>query len=179
MIKQAKISKDGRYRYVLRRIWNKDVRRMLFVCVNPSTADDVDDDPTVRRCIAFAAREGWGGIGIVNLFALRNPSPRDMKLDPDPVGPGNDQWIMREALHSGVVVAAWGAHGLHNGRGYEVWKLLKRVGAVFCYGVNKTLTPKHPLYIPDNSPLRPYRMFAQDETEIGIVYGGAQTARRR
>lgn len=174
MIKQAKISKCGRYRYVLRRIWNEDVRRMMFVGVNPSTADDVDDDPTVRRCIGFAAQEGWGGIAIVNLFALRDPSPKNMKLDRDPVGPRNDSWIIREALASGVVVAAWGAHGSYQGRGYEVWKLLKKVGAVSCYGVNKTLTPVHPLYIPKNSVLKPYRMYSQYESEIGTIFGGTQ-----
>lgn len=161
MIKQAHISECGKYRYVLRRIWNEKTKRMLFVCVNPSTADEVEDDPTVRRCIGFGAREGFGGISIVNLFAYRSTSPRDMKQAADPIGPSNNQWIQREALSCQIVVAAWGAHGCFEGRGYAVWKLLRKGSMVFCYGVNNTLTPVHPLYIPSASPLRPYRMFTQ------------------
>ena len=99
----AVVSDDGAYRYRLTRCWTSDLFRdgdgqMLVVGLNPSTADAVHDDPTVRRCIGFAHREGCAELVIVNLFALRSPTPRRLVYAADPVGPENDRHIEAAAL---------------------------------------------------------------------------------
>jgi len=72
----ASISRDGRYRYALRRVWDPRNPSVLFIGLNPSTADHQQDDPTIRRCIRFARDWGFGELIAANLFAFRTKSPR-------------------------------------------------------------------------------------------------------
>jgi len=144
--RDAVVSKDGVYRYCLTRIWCPRKPLVTFVGLNPSTADATLDDPTVRRCIGFAAAWGGGSLCIVNLFALRSKNPALLRLSRDPVGPENDVWIDRAMKGAGVVIAAWGNVGATSGRATP---LLQRHRRRFCYlRLTKQGAPGHPLYVP-------------------------------
>lgn len=162
VLKAAVISDCDAFRYFLARVWDKSLRIMIWVMLNPSTADASLDDPTIRRCAAFARENGYGGIMVVNLFAFRATEPKDMKAAADPVGPDNDDWLRRVfayALDQGVdVVCGWGVHGVMFDRDYAVAKLAEDMGVVLrCLGKSKDGCPKHPLYIKGGTPFVPLR----------------------
>lgn len=117
----------------------------MFIGLNPSTADEINDDPTIRRCVAFAKAWGYAGLCMANLFAYRATNPRDMKVAADPVGPDNDAHLCRLGQRAGVIVAAWGVNGMHKGRAAQVRKLLP---ALHCLALTKDGHPGHPLYLP-------------------------------
>ncbi len=136
------------YRYALTRIWDTQGRRVLFVMLNPSTATEVQNDPTVERCERRARALGFGGFRVCNIFAFRATDPRVMRAQADPVGPANDAAIAEGALWADSVVCAWGAHGAHLGRGSAVEALLRATGRPLLHlGLSKAGHPKHPLYI--------------------------------
>lgn len=144
------------YRYLLTRIWDPSRPPLVWLMLNPSTADAFTEDPTSRRCLSFARREGAGGQVIVNLFALRSTNPRVLLHHPDPVGQHNDRFI-RQAVRMGRVVAAWGAAGVQHGRGAGVTKTLCGRGVpLSCLGMTSTGQPRHPLYVPGSAVLEPY-----------------------
>lgn len=154
MRKDAYISDDGLYRYNLVREWDENLPAMLFIMLNPSTADAVDDDPTIRRCIGFAERENCGMIEVVNLFAWRATNPKELKTAPDPIGPENDDIIAEAAADAAHIVCAWGTHGVLNKRNKDIlWKLQFGEYSAMCLGTTKAGHPKHPLYIPKDQPL--------------------------
>lgn len=160
--KQAVISECGEYRYSLTRAWNDGLPCLLYVCLNPSDADHQRDDPTIRRCVAFARRWGFGSIEVVNLFAVRSPDPAYMMGHPCPVGPFNDRHIIEAVRRAARVVVAWGAHGGHMGRDREVMKLVRQYfNTVYCFGLSKDGMPIHPAArgksrIPDDVTLIEY-----------------------
>ena len=117
----------------------------VFIGLNPSTADEVEDDPTIRRCVDYAKRWGYGALCMVNLFAYRETDPNVMKAQVRPVGADNDRWLLACAKDAGIVVAAWGTHGTHLQRDQAVKQLL--VGKLSCLGQTKGGHPKHPLFI--------------------------------
>ncbi len=134
------------YRYVLWREWDRANRAYaMFIGLNPSTADEVADDPTIRRCIDYAKQWGYGALCMVNLFAFRATDPAVMKSHTDPVGIENDRWIAGLARDAGVVVAAWGIGGSHLQRDRAVELLLDR--KLSCLKVTKDGHPAHPLYL--------------------------------
>ena len=136
------------YRYLLTRVWEPDGRRALFVMLNPSTATEVQNDPTVERCERRARALGFGGFRVCNIFAWRATDPREMRAQPDPVGPGNDAAIAESAAWADTVICAWGTHGAHLGRGMAVEALLRGTGRpLFHLGLSQAGHPKHPLYI--------------------------------
>lgn len=153
--KSAEFSPCRRYRYLLSRKWG-DGLRVAFIGLNPSTADETQDDPTIRRCIGFAKAWGYGGLWMLNLFAFRATLPKDMKAAIDPVGPENDEFIYRVAKRSALVVAAWGVHGRYRNRSVEVAGVLGMAGPVHCLGVTQDGSPKHPLYLPRTAELAAY-----------------------
>jgi hypothetical protein len=123
---------------------------MVWVMLNPSTADAMVDDPTILACIDFARRNGFGSITVVNLFAFRSPHPKVMLAAADPIGPENDRHIHAELLsaaHSrGMIVAAWGTGGAHLDRDYEIVRAVEGHGLeMMCFGKTKDGHPKHPL----------------------------------
>lgn len=132
------------YRYSLWRHWGGEGYAM-FIGLNPSTADEIQDDPTVRRCIGFAKDWGFGGLCMTNLFAFRATDPQDMKKAIDPIGPENDRALLDLAEHAGVIVAAWGTHGTFRGRDRTVIKLIPRLSYL---RLTKDQHPAHPLYLP-------------------------------
>ena len=152
----AAFSADRTYRYVLTRTWDLMAPVMCWIMLNPSTADAMTDDPTIRRCKAFARREGCGGISVVNLFALRAIDPRELARHPDPVGPSCGKFLNIHAT-AAITVAAWGAGGTLNGRDREVCALLAKGGAELkCLGVTAAGHPRHPLYVRSDAPLIPW-----------------------
>lgn len=144
MIKSAIISDDGLYRYELRRVWD-DGTLVNFVMLNPSTADADRDDPTIRRCIGFAARWGYSGIVVTNLYAYRATRPRDLWLAADPVGPSNDSHLAA-AVEGASVVAAWGVNARPD-RVADVLARIRRTNEVSALGLTKDGHPRHPLYV--------------------------------
>jgi hypothetical protein len=149
----AIFSKCKTYRYVLTRTWNDDEPKVLFVALNPSTADAVADDPTVRRCVSFARDWGFGGILIANLFALRSPDPKILTLSEDPIGPRNDWWLNRLSIDCQLTIAAWGIHGKISDRANSV---LPKLTNVHHLGLTREGHPRHPLYLPKT--IRPARL---------------------
>lgn len=147
----AEFSPCRTWRYALWRRWGDPELRSSMLAViglNPSTADETEDDPTIRRCIAFAKRWRYDGLFMLNLFAFRATLPADMKRAADPVGPTNDQAIYRYCDQSSFILAAWGTHGTFRGRAEEVAKLLS--WPVYCLRLTKQGHPEHPLYVPGN-----------------------------
>ena len=144
----AVYSECERYRYSLTRVWDEDGRRINFVMLNPSTATEVQNDPTVERCERRARALGYGSFAVTNIFAWRDTDPRAMRAAQDPVGPANDAAILDRAAWADDVLAAWGTHGVHLDRGACVRDLLWSTGRpVFHLGLSKDGHPKHPLYI--------------------------------
>lgn len=146
--KDAIFSECGSYRYELRRIWDVSMKPCLFLMLNPSTADEVDNDPTVERCERRAREMGFGGLVVCNLFAYRATDPDVMKSQADPVGPMNDMYLLVNARHAGIVVCAWGNHGSHRGRSEQVMQMLLNRGIqLHALQINGSGEPKHPLYV--------------------------------
>lgn len=161
-----------KYRYTLWREWDapedllervtkfKFGQYVQFIGLNPSTADEVKNDPTVTRCINYAKAWGFGAMCMTNAFAWRDTDPKGMKTCPKPISHSkrmeefrygikvdieeNDYWIDYIASQAGLVIAAWGKHGKHLGRDEEI----KSLGIdLYCLGTNIDGTPKHPLYL--------------------------------
>lgn len=135
--------------------------RLLVVCLNPSTADERKDDPTVARLSKWARRHDYDELVVANLFALRSTDPKVMVDHPSPVGELNDRWLAKLAQDADAVVAAWGAHGAHRDRGREVFRLLRgprfsrEPRPVWCFELTKGGHPRHPLYLRKDVELRP------------------------
>ncbi len=136
------------YRYLLTRTWAPGQGRALFVMLNPSTATEVQNDPTVERCERRARALGFGAFRVCNIFAFRATDPRAMRAMTDPVGPQNDAAILESATWADRIICAWGTHGAHLGRGPQVEALLRATGQPLWHlGLTKDGHPKHPLYI--------------------------------
>ena len=123
----------------------------MFVGLNPSTADENEDDPTVRRCIGFGRKWKYGGLILVNLFAYRATDPVGLLDADDPIGPANDKYILASARATGLIVVAWGTRGAVLDRDQHVLSLLP---GAHCLGITKEGRPKHPLYLAGNTRLR-------------------------
>lgn len=152
----AVLSPCGAYRYRLRRLGlATGNRRVVFVMLNPSTADAVVDDPTIRRCIGFARAFDCERLEVVNLYALRSPNPADLRDSTeagiDPVGPDNDRSIREASDGASLIVCAWGAHPMAVARVATVLDVLPR--PLHCLGFTKHRAPRHPLYVPASTPL--------------------------
>lgn len=155
----------GDYRFLLWRRWahahpvaGVAGGTLLFVMLNPSTADASEDDRTLLKCIKFAQREGFGAVRIVNLFALRTPNPKDLAKDWQKAREheaDNLSVIEREAGSTAQIVVAWGQTPVH-GMDQKVLRLLRKYNDVYCLGRNDNQTPKHPLYLKETTPLELY-----------------------
>ncbi len=144
MEKNAIFSEDRKYRYVLWRIWDQTKPMVLYIGLNPSTADEIIDDRTLSKCMGFARKWNYGGITLVNLFAFRATNPFDLMEEPDPIGPENDKWIEEQLSKADVVVGVWGNYGGFMDRGAH---FLEKIPELYCLKLNKTGHPAHPLYL--------------------------------
>ena len=141
----AIFSEDRIYRYVLWRRWSDLSNLTLFVALNPSTADEARDDPTIRRCKGFAHSWGASGFLIVNLYAFRATLPKDLFAASDPIGLENDEWIVAASGISKKAIVCWGNHGM---RGSRAKTVLAALGNALCLRMTKRGEPSHPLYLP-------------------------------
>lgn len=158
MIAGAKISECGKYRYQLWRAWDESLDRLAFIMLNPSTADGLKDDATIRKCVGFATRLGFGSISVANLFAYRATDPSQLKAAAYDEGPENPRHLVDVLRwNSGPVVCAWGA----NARGHAAVTLLhmhaeNNLRALYCLRKLSDGTPAHPLMLPYSCKLEPY-----------------------
>ena len=160
MKRDALISACGRYRYWLLREWAASERMpVLWMMLNPSTADAQQDDATIRRCIEFSKRWGYGSLLVVNLFAFRSTYPKDLFTVSwsDAKGPENDGWIARHCGQTSKGIVAWG-----NGGYYPRPQLPTHPGGWWHLGKTANGEPKHPLargksFIPYEQPLAAFR----------------------
>lgn len=151
----AEFSPCRTWRYVLWRRWAWEgyASQVMFIGLNPSTADETQDDPTVRRCINFAKCWGFSGLLMMNAYAFRATDPKDMKAAADPVGPGNDEAFGYRRTQVGLIVAAWGNHCT----GERAAEVLHAIGQpVHCLGTNQSGSPKHPLYLKADTQPQPF-----------------------
>jgi hypothetical protein len=152
----AEFGDGGKYRFRLDRAWDAtNLRRLVVIGLNPSTADETVDDPTIRRCIGFAQREGCGGLIMVNLFAYRATDPSELRKAVDPAGDGNSITVLQACQTPGAIaLAAWGVHGAYLNRGSKLRAFLLRSGIQLHHlGLTAGGFPKHPLYLPATAPL--------------------------
>lgn len=140
----AIFSEDRIYRYDLWRVWDERKPVIAFIGLNPSTADETKDDPTIRRCIGYAMSWGYGCLHMLNIFAFRSTDPKGLRTISDPVGPENNTFIKELTSLSGMVIVAWGSHGKYLDRGYRVADMIKDPK---CLKINKDGEPSHPLYL--------------------------------
>lgn len=145
----AGFSRCKSYRYWLQRRWD-DGPEIVFVGLNPSTADAKTDDPTLRRIMGFCDNWGFSAVTVINLFAWRSQHPRELSKVQDPVGPRNNYWIKELCRGSEPVVAAWGNGGALHGRNQYA---LNRMPELHCLGLTQQGHPRHPLYAPTTSLL--------------------------
>lgn len=145
LFSSAVLSKDGRYRYCLVRRWAELECFVMFVGLNPSTADAMEDDPTIRRCVGFAKSWGFSGLIMCNLFAWRATDPDLMMSADDPVGEHNDEFLRGYSAKAALTVAAWGTKGFHRGRETKVCDMLPNLHVL---KLTKGGAPGHPLYLP-------------------------------
>ena len=145
-------SPDKLHRYVLKRTWPVGNDKLVtFVLLNPSTATEYQDDPTIRRCVRFAIQWGYSGLYILNLFGYRATLPSAMRKADDPVGPDNLRYI--KETQTELVVIGWGNHGVYLDQDKLV---LKELNNPMALGINQNKTPKHPLYVPYSAELISY-----------------------
>lgn len=143
----ATFSPCRRYRYTLWRRWG-DGPVCMYLMLNPSTADELANDPTVERCERRSREAGFGALVVCNLFAFRATDPDVMKAYEDPVGPGNDAAILETAMSADLVVCAWGNHGTFRDRSRAVTGMLQAQGvSLHRLALNGSGEPKHPLYV--------------------------------
>lgn len=160
MERGASISNCGRYRWWLRRVWGAPLLNdgcypsvVNFVMLNPSTADAEIDDPTIRRCIAYAKSWGYGGLTVTNLYAFRSTDPRELKRAADPIGEWNSHYVRTMAADAAMTVCAWGSNAERFHAQEVLGWLLESSKKVTALRVSKTGQPCHPLYLPGS--LRP------------------------
>ena len=144
----ATFSPCRQYRYALWRTWEPDRAPCMFLMLNPSTADAIDNDPTVESCLRRSLKMGFGGLLVCNIFAYRSTDPEKLYEVEDPVGPENDRIILARARAAGMVICGWGTHGALHGRGNEVLQLLREAGVKpHALRINADGSPQHPLYV--------------------------------
>jgi len=143
------------YRYALGRRWSEGPS-ILFIMLNPSTADEKVLDPTVRRCRTFAEKWGFGTLLVANLYALRSTDPKGLDEADDPVGPQNDMWIKNLAEQAACIVVAWGALKWAQRREEPVRNLLNSA-TLYCLGTTKQGHPRHPLYVHGDTKLQEWK----------------------
>ena len=121
-------------------------RLIMWIGLNPSTADESQLDPTLRRIARFSERDGYDGFWMANIFGLRTPYPKEMMAHADPVGPGNDASLLAAAARCEKIVAAWGVSGAYQARAEAVVRLLAP-HKLWCLSTTAAGHPRHPLYV--------------------------------
>lgn len=151
--RRALFSECMKYRFLLDIVWDEELPLFAGIGLNPSTADHVQNDPTITRMCGFARRENCGGVRMLNAFAFRATLPKDMLAAADPTGtPDNDLERLMDGV-TGPRVACWGTHGNMWNRGDVI---RRRIPNLQCFGRNRDGSPKHPLYLRADTKLEPF-----------------------
>ena len=163
MIRNAVISADRKYRYSLTRedpFAPKDAfSNLLFVMLNPSTADGYEDDPTLKKCIGFMRRWNYRNLEVVNLFAVRSSDPGAIICVSDPIGPDNSTAQTTALLRAHKVIVGWGRNGRYLDADRKFCELADDWGVELHFlRLTQTGIPMHPLYIPYDIQPIPFRM---------------------
>jgi len=166
IIRSAELSDCRNYRYSLSRVWDESKPYVLFIGLNPSTADESEDDPTIRKCINYAKIWGYGGLKMANLFAYRATLPSDLKKSENPTGLENNSYIRELSSKAGITIIAWSNDGAYLNRDKEVLKLISNP---MCLKINKSGQPSHPLYQKNNLQPIPYG-FKRNSNKIKLVF---------
>lgn len=138
------------HRYSLMRAWDDTGASILWVMLNPSTADENKLDPTLRRCRNFSREWGYGSFYVANIYAFRATNPAELFKAENPIGENNDEWIRRLAARCQTVVAGWGSHPMvkNSDRAKRVLEMLAKFRSIYCLGTTQDGFPRHPLYVP-------------------------------
>lgn len=139
--KGAEFSECGKYRYCLRRVWDTNLPFVMCIGLNPSTANHEDDDPTIRNLVELLNKSGYGGLFMMNLFALISSNPNDLRECPDPIK-DNDIWLHSMASRCDDVIFCWGAFKQAD---YRAKKIIQKFPVALCFGKTATGKPIHPL----------------------------------
>ena len=143
----AIFSNCRKYRYTLWRTWDASKPKIMFLGLNPSTADEINNDPTVTRCINYSKSWGYGGMYMMNIFAFRTTYPIELKKAKKPIGIDNNKWIKEISLSVDKTIGAWGNDGAFLNRSADIKKIVKNL---YCLKVNSSGEPSHPLYLKAN-----------------------------
>lgn len=153
--RQSHFSNDGKHRLWLLRSWEENPKMILFIGLNPSTANDINDDPTIRSCIRLTRHNGYGGFVICNLFSFVTANPKILIQNMKEARTvESDITLHRMIIHTHKTICAWGSWTFINVRAQQV---LARIREPFCLGVNADGHPKHPLYIRSETLFVPYQ----------------------
>jgi len=155
---KCEFSPDQKYRYYLQRNFKKNAKNLLvFIMLNPSTANEQYNDPTVERCQNHALNKNYDGMIILNIFAYRTTNPKQLLQTKNPIGEKNNQTIINTIKKHQNIICAWGNHGKILNRSNEIKKILKKHRKkTQAFEITKQNEPKHPLYIPYNKKLKQY-----------------------
>lgn len=148
----AEFSECGKYRYALHRLWDYSKPVAMCIGLNPSTANAEENDPTISNLMRILHKNGYGGLYMMNLFALISPNPDDLRACPDPVK-DNDKWIHTIRPLCDEVIFCWGNF---KQAGYRSKIMVQMYHEALCFGKNKNGSPKHPLYLKNNVKLNYY-----------------------
>jgi hypothetical protein len=145
-------SEDGRYRYVLWRVWSQVKPYLLFVGLNPSKANSTINDPTITRLMVRASTAGYGGLFAANLYSLVSSAPGILWQKEDSIGIDNDRYLQKliDIAASGRVLCGWGSYPPAKDRAQSV---LKMIPDPYCLGQNSDGQPRHPLYVAYSVPM--------------------------
>lgn len=155
-MRTAVISACEQYRYQLSREWFDGKGTVLWIMLNPSTADASVDDPTIRRCVSFSQAWGFSGLLVGNLYAYRATDPHRVLNLPtlEAIGPENDRHVYDMARRSRQIICAWGAHA--RPQQLMLLALPKVPSGMWCLGRTRSGSPRHPLYLPTSTKLEPF-----------------------
>lgn len=151
----AKYSDCERYRYILSRTWDPSKQKILFIGLNPSTATELKNDPTVTRMMNFAKKWGFGSATVCNAFAFRATFPKELKKQINPVGEDNNTCLQQEIEKADKIVAAWGNHAKFLNRSQEILKFLNNFEH---FGLTKQGEPRHVLYLRSDAKLEMFSL---------------------
>ena len=152
--RKAAFSRCRDYRYALWRTWDASKPQVLFIGLNPATADASQDDNTMRRCMVYARDWGFGSMAVGNLFAFRTTWPSELKKARDPVGKTNDRWLRRLSKEAEMTVAMWGNDGSYLDRAAG---FIKAYPDLHCFRVTAQGQPHHTRGLPNGLQPRPYK----------------------
>lgn len=169
IVNGAVFSGCRRYRYALERAdWLTGEGTVLFVMLNPSTATETANDPTVTRCIRYAQRWEFNRLLVANIFAFRSTDPKGLLSASDPIGPENNRWIAKLADRADKIICAWGAHATVRTRAPKVLEILRDHGEPYALQLTASGFPQHPLYV--RGDVEPVPLFNE---QMGLMEAGA------